>query len=65
MRNLEEYLRKLAAQPRSRDEEDWNPFDYSGGDYGYAYSMGCSDGEITLAREIVKEFYDEAEKGVK
>lgn len=55
-----EKLKKLAATDCSFDNEDFNAYDYSGGNYDDAYYMGSTDGEISLAREILADM--EADK---
>ena len=39
---------------RTDDNEDFNPMDYSGGNFDDCYQLGCSDGEINFARELSK-----------
>ena len=46
-------LKALAAQTAATDKEDFSAYDYSGGQPDDAYDMGCADGEIALAREIL------------
>jgi hypothetical protein len=54
---MKEYLEKLAAKKAAIDKEDFNPYDYSGGNYDDAYYMGSSDGEILLARELLGKYF--------
>ena len=35
------------------DNEDFNPMDNSGGNFDDCYQMGCEDGEINFARELI------------
>lgn len=35
------------------DNEYFNPMDYSGGNFDDCYQLGCSDGEINFARELM------------
>lgn len=55
--NLEllKFLEKLAAKTAAADDEEFNAYDYSGGNFDDAYSTGCSDGQIYLARSILKK----------
>ena len=46
-------LKALAAQTAATDNDDFSAYDYSGGQPDDAYDMGCADGEIALAREIL------------
>ena len=38
---------------RTDDNEDFNPMDHSGGNFDDCYQMGCEDGEINFARELM------------
>ena len=49
-----EKLKKLAFTEAACDYEDFNPYDVSGGNFDDAYYAGCTDGEILLAREVLK-----------
>jgi hypothetical protein len=46
-------LIKIARGEAWCDDEDFNPYDYCGGNYDDAYYGGCSDGEILLARQVL------------
>lgn len=35
------------------DNDDFNPMDFSGGNFDDCYQMGCEDGEINFARELM------------
>lgn len=54
-----EFINKLEILAKrvcwSDNLEDFNPMDYSGGNYDDAYYGGTSDGETLLAREILSE----------
>jgi hypothetical protein len=53
---MDELIAKLKALVGKRagfDNEEFNAMDASGGNYDDAYDMGCKDGEIALAREIL------------
>ncbi len=57
MNNIEkvkEKLEVLAKKKVASDNDDFNTFDYSGGNYDDAYSLGCDSGEVWLARELLK-----------
>lgn len=46
-------LKVLAVKTAATDNDDFSAYDYSGGQPDDAYEMGCEDGEIALAREIL------------
>lgn len=48
-------LKRIASQPTLCDNEDFNPYDASGGNYDDAYYMGSEDGYTKLAREILTQ----------
>jgi len=50
-----EKLKRLAAEEARFDNEDFNAYDCSGGNFDDAYDAGCGDGQIELAREILDE----------
>jgi len=57
--NLKEYLEKISQEnaptdPVPNDPWGFNVFDASGGNYDDAFSMGCDEGRIQLARELLK-----------
>ena len=57
---MEEQLKikliSLARKKATTENDDFNAFDYSGGNYDDAYYLGAEDGEILLAREILETF---------
>ena len=53
---LKRHLEKLAEQEVVSDFEDFNAYDYSGGNYDDAFLMGANAGEILLARELLKKY---------
>lgn len=55
---MKEKLKKLAARDCWIHADDFNAYDYSGGNYDDAYYGGRSDGEAILARELLAEFGD-------
>lgn len=46
----------ILAKQKTLFEKDSNAFDASGGNYDDAYYLGCEDGEICLARKVLKAF---------
>ncbi|MDP2692443.1 MAG: hypothetical protein Q8O88_02250 [bacterium] len=50
-------LKELAKKTAGFDNDDFNTYDDSGGNFDDAYYRGCDDGEISLARGILKEFF--------
>lgn len=57
MNELKLYLETLAKKTTWYDDEDFSPSDYSGGNYDDAYSGGCDDGEVALARELLTKYF--------
>jgi hypothetical protein len=57
MNELKLYLETLAKKIAWYDDEDFSPSDYAGGNYDDAYSGGCDDGEINLARELLAKYF--------
>lgn len=58
-------LRKLASEKTrpQRDKEkgeDFNPYDWSGGNTDDAYYQGEEDGEISLAQDIIAHIDEQA-----
>jgi len=49
------YLKELANKKTWVEDPEFNPADFSGGNYDDAYSGGNSDGEIQLARTILEK----------
>jgi len=39
------------------DEEDFNPYDFCGGNYDDAWEAGQLEGEVLLARELLDKFF--------
>jgi hypothetical protein len=48
-----EKLKNIAGQKMASEHEDFDPCDFSGGNFDDAYYMGTEDGEISLARDIL------------
>ena len=47
-------LKKLARRECWADDPDYNPCEYSGGNYDDAYYGGRGDGAAVLARDILR-----------
>ena len=56
---IKEYLERFAARSVCSDEEDFNAYDYSGGNYDDAYALGKHDGKTLLAQELLEKFFTE------
>lgn len=54
-KGLYDRLIKLAADEAQADDPDFNPMDYSGGNFDDAHSMGVDDGYIYLAQDIISQ----------
>ena len=59
MEELKKYLETLAKREIWEDMEDFNPADFSGGNFDDAYFSGCQDGSTSLARTILKDFFEQ------
>ncbi len=55
---LEAYIRKIAENEALFEDVEFNPCDFSGGNFDDAYSIGVDDGEIVFARELIKKFFN-------
>lgn len=62
MKQLVELLEELAKKKTWYDREDYDTQDLSGGNFDDAYSRGCDDGEVALARELLNRFFPKEEK---
>ena len=51
---LKDILITMAKQSVACDEEEFNAYDYSGGNYDDAHQQGMNDGETLLARFILE-----------
>lgn len=49
-----EKLEKLASRDCWNSDPEFNPCDFSGGNYDDAYSGGYDDGMADLAKEVLK-----------
>ncbi len=47
-------LEKLADEITWTEDPDFNPYEFSGGNYDDAYFAGVADGKVKLAREILE-----------
>jgi hypothetical protein len=47
-------LKEWASKKAWFDDDDFNPHDYSGGNFDDAYYGGTHDGQILLARDILE-----------
>ena len=49
-----ELVKALAAEGCWSDDEEFNAYEYSGGNFDDAFNSGVTDGRISLAREILE-----------
>ena len=56
---LKVMLIELSKRDCWSDDDDFNPYEFSGGNYDDAYYGGRDDGEAILAYKILKEFFKE------
>ena len=56
---LKTYLENYAKRSTWSDNEDFNVFEYSGGNFEDAYDGGFDDGETNMAQTILNEHIDE------
>ena len=57
--DLKELLENIAKRETWLDDEDFNPYDFSGGNYDDAYFSGREDGRTELARELLNLYFKE------
>lgn len=57
MEDLKKYLQELSSKDAAIESEDFSAYDASGGNFDDAYSIGVSDGEISLARELLDKYF--------
>lgn len=58
---IEEMIKKIkekAEKTACTDNDDFNIDGYAGGNIDDAYSLGCDDGEILFARELLEMIED-------
>lgn len=48
-----EKLKNIASKKMASEDEDFEPCDFSGGNFDDAYYMGTTDGEIEMARTVL------------
>lgn len=53
IKGIVDTIRELAEVEVGSDNENFNPYDASGGNFDDAYQMGLNDGEILLARQLM------------
>jgi hypothetical protein len=54
MQELLETIRRIAAKKSIYDSGEYvDLYDYHGGNYDDAFSVGCTEGEIQFARELL------------
>lgn len=56
---LKKKLQKLAVKDTLFDDEESTIMDACGGNFDDAYELGCKDGEIAFARELLYELFPE------
>lgn len=61
MVDLKELLEDIAKCETWTDDEDFNPYDFSGGNYDDAYWSGRNDGRIAVARELLNIYFKESD----
>lgn len=58
MNEMKEILEKIAKEESWMDsEEDFNPYDMSGGNFDDAFWGGEDAGRISLARDLLERFF--------
>lgn len=62
MDNLKEYLKELASEHAHTDSNDFDIYGMCGGNYDDAYYSGTDDGQILLARQLLKEYFNDHEQ---
>lgn len=55
--DLRAHLVIVAARHLPQDNEEFNTYDYSGGNIDDAYELGCNAGEVLLARELLTKYF--------
>ena len=59
MDKLKKILEELSKKNCALDDEDFNVMDWSGGNFDDAWQLGFNDGQISLARELLKMMKEE------
>ena len=62
MDNLKEYLTELANEKAWIDDPHFMIDDYAGGNIDDSYAGGMDDGQILLARSLLKEYFNDHEQ---
>jgi hypothetical protein len=57
---LKEMLQKLTKRPPAISKPGFSAYDYSGGNFDDAYSLGSEDGEKILAADILAQFFNDS-----
>lgn len=52
LEEIREFIREAAKRKSLLDKEDFNIYDWSGGNVDDAFSLGLQEGETLLAQEI-------------
>lgn len=47
-------IKQKAEQEAKFDNEGFNAYDWSGGNFDDAYSIGIEDGEVSICRRLLK-----------
>jgi hypothetical protein len=56
--SLYDFLKEIASKKVRREQEDFNAYDWSGGQPDDAWDMGAEDGRIELAQELLEKFFE-------
>ena len=56
LEELEKHIREIANLESYSDEEEFDPYGWSGGNIDDAFYCGQEDGEIQFARELLQYF---------
>jgi len=57
IQELKDFLEKKADRELWTDDDNFNPMDFSGGNFDDAYYAGVSDGAASLAKTILKKYF--------
>lgn len=58
LQHLLSRIKEVAARASITDDEEFNAYDYCGGNYDDAFAAGVTEGETLFAQEL-QEFLDE------
>lgn len=56
---IKKSLKLLAQENCWSDNSDFSPIEYAGGNYDDAYYGGVTDGQIDLARKLLKKYFSD------